>query len=171
MYYLSLMLRISIPLIISVNLISKFFYPLTIYPPYYLLKIMNYQVFIIPPYIITLENYIRFSEACAAISAYFLLLLLIILTKDIKVKTGIKIFIAGSAIIYIVNMARIFLLIAILEKYGFSAFQQTHDILWIIFGSLLVALTWISLSRYYKIRTIPIYSDVKYLLKQTKLFK
>ncbi|MBI2507411.1 pacearchaeosortase [Candidatus Woesearchaeota archaeon] len=171
MYYIQLIIRLLIPFIVSYNFLGKIFYPLTIHFPYYLLRFLKYQVFIIPPYLITSENYIRFSEACAAISAYFLLLLLIVLAKDIKLKTRIKIFMLGSAIIYIVNMARILMLIAVLEKYGLSAFQQTHDILWIIFGSLLVALTWISLVRRYSIKSIPIYSDMKYLLKQIKLYK
>ncbi len=171
MYYISLIIRLLVPFIITSNLLGKFFYPLTIYLPYFLLKLINYQAFIIPPYIITSENYIRFSQACAAISAYFLLLLLIVLTKDIKLKTRIKIFLLGSVIIFTINMARIIILIAVLEKFGFSTFQQTHDIFWIIFGSLIVALTWIFLTRYYKIKSIPIYSDIKYLLKQTKLFK
>jgi len=171
MYYISLMIRLLVPFIISYNLLTKIFYPLTIYFNYFLLKLISYQVFIIPPYLITSENYIRFSQACAAVSAYFLLLLLIVLTKDIRFKTMIKISLLGSAMIFAVNTARILILIAVLEKYGFNTFQQTHDVLWIIFGSLLVALTWIFLARYYKIKSIPIYSDIMYLLKQTKLFK
>ena len=166
MYYLSLTIRLLVPFIISYNLLGKVFYPLTMYTPYFLLKLIDYQAFIIPPYIITSENYIRFSEACAAVSAYFLLLLLIVLTKDMKLKARIKIFLFGSAIIYLANMARILILIMVLEKYGFSAFQQAHDVFWIVFGSLLVALTWILLTRHYNVKSIPIYSDIKYLLKQ-----
>ncbi len=171
MYYYSLAARLLMPVILSSNLLSKLFYPLTINASFFFLKIINFQAFLISPYIITTENYIRFSQACAAISAYFLLLLLIILTKDIKLKTRIKMFLLGSAIIFSVNLIRILLLIVILEKYGFNAFQQIHDVFWIIFGSLLVALTWISLIHYYKVKSIPIYSDLRYLLKQTKLFK
>ncbi|MBS3150857.1 pacearchaeosortase [Candidatus Woesearchaeota archaeon] len=171
MYYLSLIARLLIPFIITINLLDKLIYPATIYSSYFILRLINYQAFIIQPYIITAGNYIRFSQACAAISAYFLLLLLILLTKDIKLKTRIKMFLLGSIIIFSVNLIRILTLIAVLEKQGFNAFQQAHDIIWIIFGSLLVALTWISLIKHYKISSIPIYSDLKYLLKQTKLFK
>jgi len=171
MYYLSLTARLLIPFIITYNLLDKIFYSLTIYLSYLLMKLISYNVFIIPPYLITSSNYIRFSEACAAVSAYFLLLLLIVLTKDIKLKTRIKMFLLGSGIILSVNLVRIVILIAVLETKGFNAFQQAHDILWIIFGSLLVALTWIFLIHHYKTKSIPIYSDLKYLLKQTKIFK
>ena len=171
MYYLSLIARLLIPFIVTYNLLDKIFYSFTIYLPYILMKLVNYQVFIARPYLITSSNYIRFSEACAAVSAYFLLLLLIVLTKDIKLKTRIKIFLLGSVIILSVNLVRIVVLIAVLETQGFDAFQQTHDILWIIFGSLLVALTWIFLINHYKVKSIPIYSDLKYLLEQIKIFK
>lgn len=171
MYYASLIIRLLIPFIISYNLLEKIFYPITIYIPYFILKILNYQVFIFSPYLITSENYIRFSEACAAISAYFLLLLLIVLTKDVKLKTRIKMFLLGSITILTINLTRILILIMVLERYGFNTFQQAHDIFWIIFGSLIVALTWIFLIKHYNIKSIPIYSDMKYLLNQTKLFK
>ena len=171
MYYLPLIIRLLVPFIISYSLLTKIFYTLTIYLPYYLMKLINYQVFIIPPYLITSGNYIRFSEACAAVSAYFLLLLLIVLTKDIKLKNRIKLFLIGSGIIFSVNLIRILFLIFILETKGFDLFQQVHDIIWIFLGSLLVALTWISLISHYNIKSVPIYSDLKYLLKQTKIFK
>ncbi len=168
MYYPSLIIRLLVPFIISYSLLDKVFYSATIYSSYFFLKLLSYQAFIIQPYIITADNYIRFSQACAAISAYFLLLLLIILTKDIKLKTRIKMFLLGSAIILAINLIRILILIAVLETQGFDAFQQAHDVFWIIFGSLLVALTWIFLIKHYKIKSVPIYSDIKYLLKQTK---
>ncbi len=171
MYYLSLTARLLVPFIISSSVLGKVFYPLTIYSSFFFLKLASYQVFIIPPYMITTENYIRFSQACAAISAYFLLLLLIILTKDIRLKTRFKMFLLGSAIIFSINQIRILILTAVLEKQGFDAFQQVHDVFWIIFGSLLVALTWIFLINHYKVKSIPVYSDMRYLLKQTKLFK
>ena len=166
MYYPYLIIRLLIPFIISYDLLAKIFYSSTIYASYFFSKLINYQAFIIPPYIITSSNYIRFSQACAAVSAYFLLLLLIVLTKDIKLKTRIKMFLLGSVIIFTTNLIRILILIAVLEKYGFDAFQQVHDIFWIIFGSLLVALTWIFLINHYKIKSVPVYSDIKYLLKQ-----
>lgn len=171
-YYLSLIARLLAPFIISYSLLDKIFYTLTIYFPYLVMKLINYQAFLVQPYIITADSYIRFSQACAAISAYFLLLLLIILTKDIKLITRIKMFLLGSIIILAVNLARILILIAVLETKGFNAFQQTHDIIWIIFGSLLVALAWIFLIQHYRIKSIPIYSDLKYLLKhlQTERF-
>ncbi|MBI2105521.1 pacearchaeosortase [Candidatus Woesearchaeota archaeon] len=170
-YYGNLIIRLAVPFIISYQFLNKIFYNATIYFPYFFMKLINFQVIMIRPYLVTQNNYIRFSEACAAVSAYFLLLLLIVFTMDMKLKARTKIFLIGSLIIFSANMIRILLLIFILEKKGFNAFQQVHDVFWIIFGSIIVALTWIFLTRFYKIKSIPIYTDVKYLLKQTKLFK
>ena len=170
-YPLTLILRLLTPLILSYSLIEKFLYPLTLNTSYFLLKFLNYKIFLFTPYLITLNNYIRFSPACAAISAYFLLLLLIIFTKDIKLLIRIKIFFLGSLIIFLVNLIRILTLVFILEKFGFNTFQQVHDIFWILFGSILVAFTWIYLTKHYKITSIPLYSDLKYLLKQINVFK
>src|SRR3989344_7679756 len=159
-YYRNLVVRLAVPFIISYQVLNEIFYNATIYVPYFLMKLANYQVIMIQPYLITQNNYIRFSEACAAVSAYFLLLLLVVFTKDIKIKARIKIFLIGSLIIFSVNVARILLLIFILEKKGFSAFQQSHDVFWIIFGSFAVAFTWIFLTRFYKIKSVPVYSDM-----------
>ena len=165
-YYASLGLRLLTPLIITYSVLEKIFYPLTIYIPYYILNLLKVKTFIFQPYLITSSSYIRVSDACAVISAYFLLLILVIITKDISLKKRIKIFMFGSIIILTINLARILSLIYILENYGFNAFQQTHDFLWLILGSVLVAFTWIFLIKHYKVKSIPIYSDIKYLLKQ-----
>jgi exosortase/archaeosortase family protein len=170
-YYKTLVLRLALPLIISYSLLSQIFHPLTLYTSYIIIKTFNSSVTILSPYLITFSNYIRFSQACAVISAYFLLVLLLAFTKDISFKIGLKILSLGSLIIFTTNIIRILILIFVLETHGFNTFQPIHDIFWVIFGSLIVALTWIILTRFYKVNSVPIYSDLKYLLKQTKIFK
>lgn len=163
-YQLSLISRLLIPFIISYSLLEKVFFFLTIHTSYYLLNLIKIKTILISPYLITFSNYIRFSSACAIISAYFFLLLLIILTKDISFKKRIKMFLLGSLMMFLINIARIIVLILILERNGFNAFQQAHDIIWMIMGSVLVALIWIFLIKVYHVKSIPIYSDIKYLL-------
>ncbi|MAG45265.1 MAG: hypothetical protein CMH63_00640 [Nanoarchaeota archaeon] len=170
-YYSTLILRILTPFILSYNILNKFFFPLTLNFSYYIYRLIDSQVFLIDTYLITFNNSILFTPACAAISAYFLLLLLTVLTKDIKFLIRIKIFLLASLALFIINLLRILILIGILEKYGLNTFQQTHNIFWILFGSILVALIWILLTKYYKIKSTPIYSDLKYLLKQINAFK
>ena|SRR3989344_7818717 len=163
-YPTSLIIRLITPFIISYSLLGKIIYPATIFSSSIILNLIGIKSFIFSPYLITLNNNIRFSEACAIISAYFLLLLLVVLTKDISFKKRLKIFLIGSIVLFIINIIRILVLIYILETRGFDSFQQTHDIIWLVLGSILVSLTWIGLIRHYKIKSIPIYSDIKYLL-------
>lgn len=163
-YPTSLILRLITPFIVSYSLLAKIIYPATIHSSSIILNFIGIKSFIFSPYLITLNNNIRFSEACAIISAYFLLLLLVVLTKDISFKKRLKIFLIGSIVLFIINIIRILVLIYILETRGFDSFQQTHDIIWLVLGSILVSLTWIGLIRHYKIKAIPIYSDIKYLL-------
>lgn len=170
-YYFTLILRLLTPFIISYKVLNQIFFPLTLKSTYLIYHFLNPPLFLFDSYLITFNNYIKFTPACAAISAYFLLLLLTISTKDIKLLTRTKIFLLGSLILFIINLIRILTLLFILERYGFNLFQQIHNFLWIFLGSLLVALTWILLTHHYKIKSIPIYSDLKYLLKQINIFK
>jgi exosortase/archaeosortase family protein len=170
-YYPTLILRILTPFILSYELLSKFILPLTLNTSYYIYRLFDPQIFLIDNYLITFNNSILFTPACAAISAYFFLLLLTVFTKDIKFLIRLKIFLIGSLTLFIVNIIRILVLIFVLERSGLSSFEQTHNFFWIFFGSLIVALIWIYLTKYYKIKSIPLYSDLKYLLKQINAFK
>ena len=97
---------------------------------------------------------------------YYLLLLLTTLTKDIKLEKRLKIFFYGSLTIFIINIIRIVFLIILLDNKSYNLFKASHNFFWSIIASILVASIWIYLTKKYKIRSIPIYSDLKYLLKK-----
>lgn len=112
------------------------------------------------------DKIINFIPACIALTAYYLLFLLIVLTKDIKLKVSIKMFLLGSLSIFVLNLIRIELLIFLLIKNNYNLFEQIHMIFWNFVSGLYVALVWIFLVTKYKIKTIPIYSDIKYLYQR-----
>lgn len=170
-YQYSLLLRILTPFIISYSLLKLIFFHLTLNLSYLLLKLINPKTWLIDNFIIFKETTLKFIPACAAISAYYLLLILIVFTKDIKFLTRIKILLFGSLMLLITNLFRILLLTLILDKYGINYFEHLHLFFWSIISSIIVALIWILFVKRYKIRSIPIYSDIKYLLKKTKIFK
>lgn len=166
-----LILRIIILFLISYSLLNIIITPVTIYLSYYLLKLFGENVILLPPFLILNQAVIKFIPACAAISAYYLLMLLILLTRDIKPLIRLKMFLLGSLIILIINTLRVTALLITLSYYGLNLFESIHIFLWILVGSVLVALVWIFLVKRYKVKTIPIYSDLKYLFEQTKIYK
>ncbi len=166
-YQFKLILRLLIILTFPISLFYKLFTPLTIYPVYFFFKIINYQPELIKDFMIIKEVPLMFIPACIAASAYYLLLILILLTKDIKLKTRIKMFILGSFMILTANIIRIIILILILIHLGVNWFETVHLFFWRLIASLVVAIVWIILIKKYKIKSIPIYSDFKYLLDRS----
>jgi len=140
--------------------------PITIYSVYYLLGLS---------YVTTLNGIIiavhgfKFSivDACVAVLAYYLLWILVLLTKDISLKVRIKLFLFGSLLIFLMNVFRIVLVVNVAVNYGFTWFNVIHLIFWKGISGVYVALVWIILVRYYNIRSIPLYDDLKKLYKES----
>lgn len=166
-YIKKLIIRIFLALVIAL-LGIKIFYPIISPLTFYL---SYFSLFFLKPVLISSTMFsigshsLEFIPACAAASAYLLLTLLIFLTKDIKIKKGIKLFLIGSLAILMVNIIRIDFLIIILLKYSSNLFETLHLFIWKVLSSVFVVLIWIVLSKYFKIRTIPVYSDLKELRK------
>ena len=167
----SLIARIAIAFLIPYSLIKLIIFPITIYLSYVLLSIIQQNVILNSPYIIINGVTTKFVTACAAVSAYYLLMLLVLLTKDIRPLTRLKMFFLGSLIILIVNTIRVVILLLILSYRNQNLFETVHIAFWMLIGSIIVALTWIYLVKRYKVRSIPVYSDLKYLFQQTKIYK
>lgn len=168
-YYANLILRIVLALTIKLEWSYLVFSPATLFSSYWLLSIFGYGVvadFNVGQLIIG-ETVLNFVEACSAGVAYYLLALIILLTKGIPVKTRIKMFLYGAMIIFFVNLFRVLLLIYILVEYGKYYFDAVHLFFWDIVASVLVVGIWIFLTRKYKITEIPVYSDLKELWKRS----
>lgn len=165
-YKYILLLRLFLAIIISIfsNIFYFIFSPLTVYGTYLLLKILNYTPILEPDSIITYGYTLNFVPACTAASAYYLLTLLIILTKDIKLKTAILMWLLGSFLILAMNLLRISILIIILITMSKDFFSTLHLFFWKIISSIYVFIVWVALIIIFKIKTIPILSDIKYLL-------
>lgn len=140
--------------------------PLTLYPIYFLLQ--PYKPLLQNTSLIINSTTITISEPCLAILAYLLLLALTILTPKISLKTRFKIFFTGSLIILITNLIRILILSLLIIHKNTNLFLTLHLFIWKFLSSIFVLLIWIFLTKHYKIKTIPIYTDVKYLIKQIK---
>ena len=49
-----------------------------------------------------------------------------------------------------------------------SAFNITHEIVWYVFGTLFVVGIWFAEVKIYNLKEIPVYSDIKLLIKQIR---
>lgn len=100
------------------------------------------------------------APACVAGSAFYLLLLLILSTADIKPETRIKAIFTSFAMLFFLNIIRILVLIPVTNT---SYFDLIHWICWHLISILFVVFIWFYIVKIYKIKSIPIYSDLKYL--------
>lgn len=149
--------------------------PLTVFPVYYILhKAYDAQLLIpdglsfwhgdyanLAATIFFKGYYADIIGACVAGAAYYLLLILSLTTPMPPIKR-IKslIFMFGSFLI--LNIIRIAVFAKLMFQ-GFKYFDITHILVWYIGSTLLVVIVWFSNVLLFKIKDIPIYTDMKNL--------
>jgi exosortase/archaeosortase family protein len=121
-----------------------------------------------------IDNFaIEIIGACIAGSAYSLLLILNLSVPNIKIKQRIKLLLFSFSSLLIINILRIFIL-SVLFVQGISFFDITHKLFWYAGSTIFVVAIWFTGIKLFKIKEIPFYSDIKYLLalrKNTKKTK
>ncbi len=145
------------------------FSAITIYPVYFLLKFffdtsLMYNI-------ITINNSaIEIIRACVAGSAYYLLLILNLSTRGINLRKRIFMLLFSFSSFLIINILRIFFL-SILFVSGISFFDVAHKLFWYVGSVVFVVAIWFFSVKIFKIKEIPIYSDIVFLLKSGKKVK
>lgn len=160
-----ILIAVAIP---NLWIFYKIFTPLTIYPVKWLLGIF-YSTTLIPTNIILLNNSVPLEiiSSCVAGSAYYLLLMLNLFTPSIKLKKRIYMLLSAFGVFLLINIIRIFVLGVLLLK-NFSAFDVTHKILWYGMSTLFVVGIWFYQVKIFRVKEIPLYSDIKYLYKNSR---
>lgn len=146
------------------------FTPLTAYPVYWILSIFYETLFLsgeFPAILLNNTVPIELVTACIAGSAYYLLLILNLSTPDIKIKKRVNAIVFSFVLFLILNIIRIVILSALAVS-GSSYFDVTHNIFWYGLSTIVVVGIWFLEVKKYKINKIPFYSDVKFLLKESK---
>jgi len=133
------------------------FTPLTIYPVYYFLKLF-YPVSLSIATLYFPNKIIEIIPACVAGAAYYLLLILNLTTSMPLKKRLYSVFYSFSMLL-ILNILRIILL-SILFINSFQFFDITHKIFWYGISTIFVVAIWFSEVKIFKIKNIPIYSDI-----------
>jgi exosortase/archaeosortase family protein len=165
---ISLLLRyiLLLGLVISLPLIYKILTPITIYFTGFLLKLF-YSVSILKEVIMINQSIIvAISPACVAGSAY-LLLLILNLSTPMKVLTRVYFILFSIVVLFLINVLRIFVLSVLLVN-NFEFFDLTHKLIWYCLSTIFVVVIWFLSVKLFKIKSIPVYSDMKYLVKNIK---
>ena len=164
--YLLLRYLILFGLMFTLPLIYKIFTPLTVYFSGGLLKLF-YQVSINGDIIkIFPKTTIQIIPACVAGSAY-LLSLILNLSVSMKIKKRICSILFAFALLFALNVLRIFILSIFLVK-NFQFFNFTHKLFWYILSTLFVVGIWFLTIKIFRIKEIPVYSDIEYLIENIK---
>lgn len=143
------------------------FTPLTIYPSYLLLKLFFNTALMGNILIINNLVAIELIKACIAGSAYYLLFIFNMSIPNIKLKKRISMIVFSFLSLLVLNILRIVSLVIVYMQKN-SAFDVIHEVIWYAFGTLFVLGIWFTEVRIYKIKEIPIYSDIISLIKKIK---
>lgn len=105
------------------------------------------------------------AQSCLAISAFFLLFMLVFATPDIKPAKRLLALVISFAALFILNIMRMFFLVFIIHK---PYFEMVHFILLHLVSLVVVVAIWIGMVKLLKIKAIPFYPDVIYLWGLTR---
>lgn len=154
-------------LVLLLPLFYNFLLNLTILSSAGLLKIFFKSVFINNSSIIINSGVIiELIPACIASSAYILLLILN-LTSSIRIKPRIFSIIFSFLLLFLLNTLRINLF-SILYYNNFIFFDFTHKLSWYLLSTIFVVGIWFLTIKLFKIEDIPVFSDIKKIVKVIK---
>jgi len=148
--------------LLYVTLYKLLFY-VTIFPSYFLLKIF-YEVSIEGYILNVVGTEVGVVSACVAGSAYYLLLILN-LTTEMKTRKRLFSLLFSLVFLLIVNIIRISAFSMLLVE-DFVYFDIIHSIFWHLMSVLLVIFIWFLTVWIFKIKNIPVYSDLRLFFRK-----
>ena len=169
-YLIHLFVRYTLVLILGLGnlaIIYALCTPLTLYPLSSILRVFYPQA-IQAGATITIDRYVVvIVPACIAGAAYYLLIALNMLTPmPMQKRIHSMAFLVLSFLV--VNLIRIILFINLYIKQGQAVFTQWHAAVWYGGSTLLVVAVWLTSVQIYKIKAIPVYTDIKNLYHYIK---
>jgi exosortase/archaeosortase family protein len=167
-YFKELVLRViaSFAVLMGYPLFSLILTPITLHISYFFFNIFVPSA-IVGAKIVTVMDSFELIPACVATSAYLLLAILILLTKGISLSERFQMFVYGSLAILAFNILRIELLLLAYFRLE-TAFDTIHLFVWKFMSTAFVVLLWLGLARLYKVKTIPVYSDLRHIMGMIK---
>lgn len=111
---------------------------------------------------------IEIIPSCVAGSAYYLLFILAMSLHKVAVKLRVKVLLTTFISLFTINVLRITIFSFLVDK---DIFNTLHMFTWYFLSIVFVILIWFFTVRLYKVKSIPVYEDFKFLVKQTKKSK
>ena len=147
-------------------LLYFFLKPLTIYPALLAIKLFYHNTFLLPGTntIYVAGNYVSIIEACVGVAAYYLLIFLNF-TTPMKGIVRVKSLAFLAFTFLIINVIRIVLFTGLFVS-GYSFFNFAHTVVWYIGSTALIVILWFVNVFVFKIRKVPVHSDIETLIKQ-----
>lgn len=144
---------------LSLSLFYFVFTPLTVWPVYRYLSLLNSGTRLFEGSVIFFKGeYIEIIGACVAGATYYLLMILNFGTPmDVLKRIKSISFLVGSFLL--LNIIRI-VFFSLLLAGGFGFFDLAHKLTWYFGSTILVVVIWFVNVWLFDIREIPIYSDV-----------
>ncbi|MCR4327161.1 MAG: pacearchaeosortase [Nanoarchaeota archaeon] len=153
----------------AIEVIYDIFLPLTKYPVFYFLDIF-FEAFLILDSIIIGDYTLEIFGACVASSAYFLFFILNLATPGIEISKRVKMILFSFLVFLVINIIRIIFL-GVLFVNASPYFDFFHKLLWYAGSTVLVVGVWFFEVKFFKIKEIPFYTDLKYLYNHSTLKK
>jgi len=151
----------------NLYIFHKFLIPITVETVRVILSVFT-KVSVMDDIIYVQWTHIQIAPACVAGSAFYLLLILILSISDVSPKIRAKAIVASFGILFALNIVRILILIPMTNS---IYFYDVHWIFWHLISTLFVVFIWFYIIKKYNIKSIPVYSDLKYLMEQTNSVK
>ena len=171
---LKIFIRYLIIVLIAIPNLFIFYFiftPATVYPVFGLFKIFFKEVLLVgDTFQISNEFFIEIIPACIAGSAYYLLFILNLSIPKIKIKKRVKMILFSFSFLLILNIIRILILslIFVYLPENQNLFNITHKLFWYLGTTIFVVLIWFIEVKAFKIKEIPVYSDIKFLYKEIR---
>ena len=138
------------------------FTPLTYWPVLGILNLFYDNVVSLPGHVISYANvYARIISACVAGAAYYLLLILN-LTTPMKAMKRMWSILFLIVVFLVFNIFRIAVFAGIAAGGG-NYFDIAHMMMWYFGSTIMVVIIWFLAVGLFKIKNIPVYTDVKSL--------
>lgn len=170
--YFSIFIRYLLIILIAIPNMYLFyliFTSLTVYSVYFLLALF-YDATLSGVNILINELTIKIIDACVAGSAYYLLFMLNLSVPKISIKLRTKMIFYSFAILFLLNVFRIFFL-SILAINGSVYFDFAHKLFWYVLSTVFVVVIWFWEVYHFKIKEIPLFSDLKFLYSKSAFKK
>ncbi len=170
--FFSIILRYFILALIAIpgfDIFYMIFLPLTKFPVFYLLNLF-YDPVMVGNAIFIFDKSIEIVGACVAGSAYYFLLILNLVTPNIKRITRLKMIFSGFLVFLVINLIRIFIL-SVMYLNDSQFFDFTHKLFWYLGSTLFIVIIWFVQVKINKVRSIPFYSDLKYIYGKSSFKK